>query len=130
MPKVYCCGPLPLLREALSVGGPLLPGRLHVELFGGEGLTDAPSDPDYTIELARSARRITVPRGQTMLAVLREAGIDMPASCEGGVCLECKTRYLAGAPLHRDLTMPAADRGQFVTPCVSGCSGGTLVLDL
>jgi hypothetical protein len=54
----------------------------------------------------------------------------MSASCEGGVCLECKTRYLAGTPIHRDLTLPAAERGQFLTPCVSGCSGEKLVLDL
>lgn len=126
---VYGCGPLALLREMLDVGEPKLSGRLHIELFGGEGVAGAPADPDYTVELARSGRLIVVPRGQTMLAVLREAGIDMPASCEGGVCLECKTRYLAGTPIHRDLTLPAAERGQFITPCVSGCSG-TMVLDL
>ena len=127
--QVYCCGPLPLLQDALRLGT-ALSGRLHVELFGGEGVAGAPVDPDYTVELARSGRLIVVPRGQTMLAVLREAGVEMSASCEGGVCLECKTRYLAGTPIHRDLTLPAAERGQFLTPCVSGCSGEKLVLDL
>ena len=65
-----------------------------------------------------------------MLQALRVAGVDMPASCEGGVCLECKTRYLEGAPMHRDLVMPAAERGQYLTPCVSGCASERLVLDL
>lgn len=127
--QVYCCGPLPLLQEALRLGT-AFSGRLHVELFGGESGAVASADPDYTVELARSGRLIVVPRGQTMLAVLREAGVEMPASCEGGVCLECKTRYLAGTPIHRDLTLPAAERGQYITPCVSGCSGEKLVLDL
>ena len=127
--QVYCCGPLPLLQDALRLGA-TLSGRLHVELFGGESATGAPIDPDYTIELARSGRLIVVPRGQTMLSVLREAGVEMSASCEGGVCLECKTRYLAGTPNHRDLTLPAADRGQYLTPCVSGSSSEKLVLDL
>lgn len=127
--QVYVCGPLTMVQEALALGKHALSGRLHVELFGGE-VAGAPSDPDYTVELARSGRLLVVPRGQTMLAALREAGFDLDSSCEGGVCLECKTRYLAGQPVHRDLTLPAADRRNFITPCVSGCSSERLVLDL
>lgn len=127
--QVYCCGPLAMIREAVRLGEGSLDGRLHVELFGAAG-GEAAADPDYAVELARSGRLIVVPRGQTMLSALREAGVEMNASCEGGVCLECKTRYLAGSPIHRDLTLPAAERREFLTPCVSGCSGERLLLDL
>ena len=127
--QVYVCGPLGMVRDALRLAPPELEGRLHVELFGGAH-PDAPTDPDYVVELARSGQLIVVPRGQTMLSALREAGVELNASCEGGVCLECKTRYLEGAPVHRDLTMPASERGEFLTPCVSGCSSERLVLDL
>lgn len=127
--RIYGCGPVDMLTELLRLGDIHAPGRVHVELFGGQGV-GAPSDPDYAVELARSKQLIVVPRGQTMLNVLRESGFDVPASCEGGVCLECKTRYLAGSPVHRDLTLPASERREFLTPCVSGCSSERIVLDL
>ena len=82
------------------------------------------------MRLVRSGRTIPVAPGETMLNALREAGVDVPSSCEGGVCLECKTRFLDGMPVHRDLVMSAADRRQYLTPCVSGCAGAQLVLDL
>lgn len=123
---LYICGPERMIAQALEAGAGL-GERLHVERFG---TTFTGEDPAYELELARSGQRIAVAAGQGMLDALRAAGIDVPSSCEGGVCLECKTRYLEGAPLHRDLLMSAADRQAFVTPCVSGCSGGRLVLDL
>jgi hypothetical protein len=73
--------------------------------------------------LARSGRVIPVAPGENMLNALREAGVDVPSSCEGGVCVECKTRFLDGMPVHRDLVMGAADRRQYVTPCVPVARG-------
>lgn len=123
---VYCCGPASLI-ETVAAAGAHLGNRLHVEWFG------APAngvDPDFEVELARSGRVIPVPRGQNVLSALREAGVEIDSSCEGGACLECKTRVLSGTPAHRDLTMNAAERREFFTPCVSGSAGGKLVLDL
>jgi vanillate O-demethylase ferredoxin subunit len=124
--QLYCCGPARMLDDVISRGRSL-GDRLHVERFGFDG---GIADAAYEVVLARSGRAIPVARGETMLQALRVAGVDMPASCEGGVCLECKTRYLEGAPMHRDLVMPAAERGQYLTPCVSGCASERLVLDL
>lgn len=125
---VYCCGPAAMIQAVRDAAGPRLADRLHAELFGQP---DGPADDGgFTVELARSGRSIAVPKGQTMLAALREAGIEIDASCEAGICLDCKTRYLAGTPVHRDLALRAADRADFVTPCVSGCAGPGLVLDL
>jgi ferredoxin-NADP reductase len=125
---VYCCGPAAMIYAVQEAAGPDFADRLHAELFGSANGT--PGDSDFTVELARSDRRISVPRGQTMLAALREAGVEIDASCEAGICLDCKTRYLSGTPVHRDLAMRAADRAEFITPCVSGCAGPSLVLDL
>jgi ferredoxin-NADP reductase len=126
---IYVCGPADMIRDALAKGGAACGERFHYELFGGT-LDGTAADAEYVVELARSNRVIPVRQGQTMLAALREAGVEMNASCEAGVCLECKTRYLDGQPVHRDLTMPAQERGRFVTPCVSGCAGERLVLDI
>ena len=115
-----------MLDEVARLGAGL-GERLHVERFGHDGeITDAA----YEIVLASSGRVIPVAPGETMLNALRVADVEIPASCEGGVCLECRTRYLEGAPVHRDLVMPADVRRSFVTPCVSGCASQRLVLDL
>jgi ferredoxin len=101
--------------------------RVHVEFFSGAG---AANEAEFELELVRSARIVPVAKGQTMLEALRAAGVEISSSCEGGVCLECRTRYLDGFPIHRDLVMNSVDRREFVTPCVSGCSTNRLVLDL
>jgi len=91
---VYCCGPASLI-EAVAAAGAHLGNRLHVEWFG------APAngcDPEFEVELSRSGLVIPVPRGQSVLSALREAGVEIDSSCEGGACLECKTRVLSGTP--------------------------------
>ncbi|WP_118135489.1 PDR/VanB family oxidoreductase [Oceanicella sp. SM1341] len=123
---LYVCGPAGMMAEARRLGAGL-GARLHLELFGAG---EATGHTAYEVELARSGAVIPVAAGETMLEALRGAGLDIPSSCEAGVCLECRTRYLAGTPEHRDLAMPAADRHAWLTPCVSGCAGGRIVLDL
>lgn len=125
---LYCCGPERMISAFLAASAGRDPGTVHVEHFGAAAL--APGDAAFTVELARSKRSIPVAAGTTILTALREAGVEIVASCEGGVCLTCKTRYLAGAPIHRDLVMKPAERREYMTPCVSGCASDTLVLDL
>jgi len=125
--RIYCCGPSGLIEEVTLAGAPAFADRLHIEFFGP---TRSGEQAAYEVQLARSGRIIPVAADETMLNALREAGVDVPSSCEGGVCLECKTRFLEGAPVHRDLLMNPADRREYITPCVSGCASSRIVLDL
>jgi ferredoxin-NADP reductase len=123
---LYFCGPVSMIDEAVA-NGTVLGDRLHFEKFGiDENLDDAA----YEVVLKKSGRVIQVPKGQTMLGALRFADVDVPASCEGGICLECKTRFFEGTPIHRDLVMKPGDRKSFITPCVSTCASERLELDL
>ena len=123
---LYCCGPSSMINDA-NINGKALGDRLHFEKFGiDEHLEDAA----YQVVLKKSGSVVKVTKGQTMLGALRVAGFDVPASCEGGICLECKTRFLAGTPIHRDLVMQPSDRKEFITPCVSSCSSESIELDL
>ncbi|WP_163268426.1 PDR/VanB family oxidoreductase [Chelativorans alearense] len=123
---VYLCGPERMISEAQSLGAGL-GERLHMERFGPAGVG---AEKAYVVKLARSGGNIPVTTGQTMLDALRAAGVDIPASCEAGVCLDCRTRFLEGSPDHRDIAMPVADRTSHLTPCVSGCLGDSITLDL
>jgi vanillate O-demethylase ferredoxin subunit len=73
-----------------------------------------------------------IPAGSTVLRVLSDAGVFIPASCEQGVCGTCLTRVLDGVPDHRDLYLDESEQAandQF-TPCCSRAKTATLLLDL
>jgi vanillate O-demethylase ferredoxin subunit len=70
--------------------------------------------------------------GTTVLQVLGDAGVFVPASCEQGVCGTCLTRVLEGVPDHRDLYLTEVEQAandQFA-PCCSRSKSATLLLDL
>lgn len=126
----YCCGPLPMLEafEAATAGLP--PEQVHLEYFMAK---DAPADEGgFTVELKRSGAVHAIPPGKTILDVLREAGLNLPASCEKGVCGTCETRVLAGTPDHRDAILTEAEKraGDTMMICCSGAKSDRLVLDL
>jgi vanillate O-demethylase ferredoxin subunit len=125
---IYCCGPSGMIERLLAVAQDRPPDHVHIEHFGA---AHVPAGTEaFTVELVRSKRLIPVAGGMTILEALRNSGVEIEASCEGGVCLTCKTRYLDGTPIHRDLVMKPAERREFMTPCVSGCASDKLALDL
>jgi ferredoxin-NADP reductase len=124
---VYVCGPQRLLmgvrEQAKALGWP--EGRVHWEAFRGA----EPGLP-FSLELARSGRRIQVSAEQSLLEALESAGLDVPNLCRGGVCGQCVTRHLKGDIEHRDHFLNAAEQGEFLMPCVSRGCGSSVLLDL
>ena len=63
---------------------------------------------------------------------IRNAGVEIPTSCEQGVCGTCLTRVIQGEPDHRDHFLTDAEReknDQFLL-CCSRSKSHLLVLDL
>jgi ferredoxin len=75
---------------------------------------------------------LVVPRGASILAVVRDAGLPVAEPCRDGSCGACETRVLEGRPDHRDAVLTAEERalGETMMICVSGACGDRLVLDL
>jgi vanillate O-demethylase ferredoxin subunit len=73
-----------------------------------------------------------IPPDRPITAVLADHGIEVPTSCEQGVCGTCLTRVLEGEPDHRDfyLTDDERARGDQMTLCCSRSKSALLVLDL
>lgn len=86
----------------------------------------------FTVELARSRRTLRVEADASLLETLRAHGVEVPTSCEQGVCGTCLTRVLEGRPLHRDawLTPDEQATGDCMLVCVSRARTDTLTLDL
>lgn len=127
---LYCCGPGPMLSAFEAATREWPSAQIHTEYFTPRAA--AATDGGYTVALARSGREFRIPPGQTILNVLRDAGVDVSASCEEGVCSVCETRVIEGTPDHRDSILSEAERnnGRTMMICVSGSKSPRLVLDL
>jgi tetrachlorobenzoquinone reductase len=127
----YFCGPEPmrLAFERAIAGRPA--DQVHVELFSNPSVMKA-QDGSFVVELARSRKRLVISPGETILGVLRAAGIAVPSSCEQGVCGTCETTVLDGVPDHRDAVLSPQERarGQTMMICCSGSKTEKLILDL
>jgi vanillate O-demethylase ferredoxin subunit len=132
---VYVCGPAGFMDWVLSTARGLQwpEAQLHREYFS------APAHPavtagevEFEVQIASTGAVYAVPTNRSVIAVLVERGIDVPVSCEQGVCGTCLTRVLQGTPDHRDvyLTPEEQAKGDQFTPCCSRAKSARLVLDL
>jgi tetrachlorobenzoquinone reductase len=129
--QVYCCGPSRMLDESI-ISAPHA-SRLHIEHFGGVARPedDETSSP-FTVHLARKGLDLEIAADQTILGALLAAGVDVPYSCEEGVCGACETTVLAGEPLHRDSVHSPDDHARrgTIMICCSLSRSRRLVLDI
>ena len=127
---LYCCGPAPMLEAFEAACAGRATDTVHVEYFSAPELK--PLEGGFIVVLAKSGREYEVAPGTTILEVLRKAGLQVPASCEQGVCGTCETRILDGKPDHRDLLLTPAEKasGKTMMICCSGSLTDRIVLDL
>ena len=129
----YACGPAPLLDAFERSCEALGYRQAHIERFGAvpvEASDDAPAR--YIVQLQRSGQSFEVAQSESLLEVLRDAGIEIAHSCQEGICGTCETRVLAGIPDHRDMVLSDEERAsnRLMMVCVSGSKSDKLVLDL
>jgi vanillate O-demethylase ferredoxin subunit len=130
---VFLCGPTGFIEHATNTaracGWP--DDAVHFEYFSAAPV-DVSGDTSFEVRLASSGNIYVIPPDQTVVAVLAQHGIEIPVSCEAGVCGTCLTRVLDGQPDHRDVFMTDEEHAQNdqFTPCCSRCKGDLLVLDL
>lgn len=130
---MYVCGPTGfmdwVIQTAQSLGWP--DEAIHREYFAGINL-DTSSDKGFDVKLASSGQLIAVSANETVVMALARCGVEVPVSCEQGVCGTCLTRVLDGEPDHRDVFMNDAEHAandQF-TPCCSRSKSRLLILDI
>jgi vanillate O-demethylase ferredoxin subunit len=130
---VYVCGPEGFINAVLATAGQAgwPETQLHKELFSAEVVHEA-SDGAFEVEIAGSGQVVQVGPQETVTQALATAGIDIPVSCEQGICGTCLTRVVSGTPLHRDqyLTDEEQAANDQFTPCCSRARTARLVIDL
>ncbi len=129
---LYVCGPAGFIQHvadtAQALGWPR--ERVHFEYFGAPP-QDSAADAGFQVRLASSGKTYEIPADKTVIEILAANGIQIPTSCEQGVCGTCVTRVISGQLEHRDVYLNDAEHAgnQQFTPCCSRAKG-LLVLDL
>ena len=94
----------------------------------------SPAAPDtpFTVVLARSGRSFQIGAAESVLDVLLLEGVDVPNSCQQGICGTCETRVLDGIPDHRDHLLSDSERasGKTMMICCSRSLSDAITLDL
>ena len=130
---IYVCGPERFIKAVLdeAVVQGWTSDKLHREFFTRTENSAAAAN-SFTLELAKSGKTVEVGLDQTTLEALADAGVEVPTSCEVGVCGTCVTRVIDGIPDHQDtfLTDEEHARNDCFTPCCSRAKTPKLVVDL
>jgi ferredoxin len=107
-------------------------GSIHFEWFAPRSRPADETSGSFEVICQRSGLTLTVPPDKSIMAVLSEAGIEVPRSCEQGICGTCETRVISGEVDHRDSILSASERAanQTMMICVSRARGSRLVLDI
>ncbi len=101
--EYYICGPgamnISVRKTLIGLGIPK--ELIHIEQFGGavEELNtsiEAIDNAQLSVTLNGKRHQLTVPKGKTLLQVLKEADVNPPYSCESGVCATCVAKVTRG----------------------------------
>lgn len=128
---VYVCGPDGFIRvvgeRAVALG--VAEERIVIERFAANVVK---GETNFTVLLQRSGTQVTVGPSISIVDAVRSAGVEIPTSCQQGVCGTCLTPVLSGIPDHRDmyLTDEEKSRNDQMLPCCSRSKSELLVLDL
>lgn len=116
---IYCCGSGSLMQAVRDAVANWPEENIHFESFGDAGASPAQQAlKAFEIHLS-AGERLQVPTDLTILEVLREAGYEIPSSCETGVCGTCAIKYLSGDIDHRDTVLTSKEKQTCLIPCVS-----------
>jgi ferredoxin-NADP reductase len=125
---VYACGPERMLTALADI---VDEEHLRVEYFAAPEVEYEPGGP-FRIRLDRSGLELDVDPAESILEVLRGAGVEVLSDCEEGICGSCETRVVEGEVEHRDFVLTAQEktRSDCLMVCVSRASCPLLVLDV
>jgi vanillate O-demethylase ferredoxin subunit len=128
---VYCCGPGGFIdhvkTEALNAGW--REDRIHFEKFTSQPLEATGS---FRVALQKQGVEFDVPEGASILDTLLDAGIDVPFSCESGICGTCLCDVVQGIPDHHDSFQTDAEKAANtrIAICCSRSKTDYLILDI
>ena len=120
---VYVCGPTGMLDSVRTARDKHTNAPLHYERFSPPPVVDG---IPFELELARSAKVLSVPANRSALAVMLDRDPATAYSCQQGFCGTCKVKVLAGEVDRRGRTAEGDDE---MLVCVSRAKSDRVVID-
>lgn len=134
--QFFICGPEDLTRrmETFLKRSLVAENHIHHELFTAlkvEAATNTSSTADIEINLYGEAYKFSMDKGHYILENGLSKDIDIPFSCQGGVCTSCMCRVTSGEVDMQEnftLTDEEMDEGYILT-CISKPVSDNVVLE-
>ncbi|MEV0375933.1 2Fe-2S iron-sulfur cluster-binding protein [Streptomyces sp. NPDC050636] len=148
--EAYMCGPPGMteyVRQVLTEGG-LAPSHIHSERFtaaaspvplsaypadtadGGHGTGEQLGPYDVTVTDQGVTTTLSVPGSVSVLEAALRAGLDVPYSCQEGICGTCRAKVTCGDVHHDPSDLePAEASAGFALACRTRPAGPGVTLD-
>jgi len=127
---VFTCGPQRMITSIIAAAREV--GLAEDEIFYESFATDTTGDP-FTVDVVSGSRtrKLDVGAEQSLLEVMRAAGLEVASSCETGSCGTCRIGMKSGKVSHRGEGLTKEEQGKEMLCCVSRGEGHIVVeLDL
>lgn len=128
---LYMCGPAGFIKAVRAASSHWSDDCVHLEYFAApDANADADTNEPFSLKLAQRNITVEVARDQSAVEALHDLGIDVPMSCEQGLCGTCVVGYSNGEPDHRDFCLSASERTRKLALCCSRAKSGTITIDI
>ncbi|KQW57971.1 PDR/VanB family oxidoreductase [Variovorax sp. Root411] len=127
---LYVCGPGGFMQAVRDAASHWPEDALHAEYFAAPADASTTAGLPFTLKLARRGISVPVAADQTAVDALHEVGIDIPVSCQQGLCGTCVVDGDGEGAEHRDFCLTGTERRTRVALCCSRAKGLELVLQL
>ncbi len=129
---IYCCGPERLMLAVEEATQDWPSGSVHFEWFAPRSRPLDEGSGGFEVVCEASGITVSVSPDKSILEALNDAGIEVPCSCQQGICGTCEVRVLSGEVDHRDSILSSAEReaNETMMTCVSRAKGSRLILDI
>jgi vanillate O-demethylase ferredoxin subunit len=125
---LYMCGPAGFMAAVRRAASSWPEDAVHAEYFAAPADEAAPAGQPFTLRLARRGIAVPVAADQSAVDALHDVGIDIPVSCEQGLCGTCVVGAQGEGAEHRDHCLTTSERRHKVALCCSRAQGAELVL--
>jgi len=127
---LYVCGPGGFMQAVRDAAAHWPEDALHAEYFAAPTDASTTTGLPFTLKLARRGISVPVAADQTAVDALHEVGIDIPVSCQQGLCGTCVVEGEGEGAEHRDFCLTGSERRTKIALCCSRAKGRELVLQL
>ncbi|MDM0115323.1 PDR/VanB family oxidoreductase [Variovorax sp. J22R133] len=127
---LYMCGPGGFMKAVRDAAAHWPEEAVHAEYFAAPTDSALPAGRPFTLRLAQRGITVPVAADQSAVDALHEFGIDIPVSCEQGLCGTCVVGAQGGGAEHRDFCLTGSERLHKVALCCSRAKDRELVVQL